>query len=160
MKTHPNLKSLVNGVQTAEEMENMIGTALSYQDMFDHRTSPWEMHKWEQEDLQKLKIDLEKVDRLYHIKFQDDEVEQRDYELVARVEFAPKTWMFIELVAGCDYTGFDCRGGGEIYVSFDAQVFLKSVLNRDYSIHRIWQSMVEDDYEVGKKHVVEEIFVW
>ncbi|KAG7159204.1 hypothetical protein Hamer_G016595, partial [Homarus americanus] len=48
MKTHPNLKSLVNGVQTAEEMENMIGTALSYQDMFDHRTSPWEMHKWEQ----------------------------------------------------------------------------------------------------------------
>lgn len=162
MRTHPKFQSLVRDVQTADEMDVMIGLALSYQEMFDRRTSPWEMHMWDQDDLQNFKVDLEKVDRLYHIKFEDDELEQRNFELVVRLEHEPKTWIFVELVAGCDFTGFECRGGGEIYLSFDPKVFLKSVLNWDYNIQSIWRSMMDDGYQVGEplEHELLPVCLW
>lgn len=39
-------------------------------------------------------------------------------------------------------------GGGEIYISLDAQVFLKSVLDQKYDIQKIWRAMVDDGYNV------------
>ncbi|XP_069972496.1 uncharacterized protein [Penaeus vannamei] len=147
MNTHPHFKSIVETVNSAEEIDDLIGEALTYQDMLDKRTSPWEMHCWSQEELQNFRIKLSNVDRLYHIHFFDDHLEERKFVLVARILYKERH-VFVQLIAGCDFTGFHCRGGGEIYISLDAQVFLKSVLDQKYDIQKIWRAMVDDGYNV------------
>lgn len=42
------MQSLVTTVQSADAMDNMVGLALAYQEILDCRTSPWEMHLWDQ----------------------------------------------------------------------------------------------------------------
>ncbi|XP_042893996.1 uncharacterized protein LOC122267876 isoform X2 [Penaeus japonicus] len=161
MHTHPHFKSLVEAVNSAQEIDDLVGEALTYQALIDKRTSPWEMKCWNHEELQNFRIKLENVDRLYHIHFFDDQLEQREFELVVRM-LHNKTHIFVQLSAGCDYTGFDCRGGGEIYISKDPQVFLKSVLEQDYDIQKIWRSMIDDGYDVEQptEHDLKPMKLW
>ncbi|XP_068206570.1 uncharacterized protein [Palaemon carinicauda] len=118
-----------------------------YQYMFERRTTPWEMTEWDYDDLQTFKIDLEEIDRLYHVYFSDDGTSGQDYQLIGRVEHKGQP-LYVELVASCDYTGFDCRGGGVIFVSRDANLFMRLVLTSDCKKDLIYQSLEEDGIEV------------
>lgn len=141
--SHPDFRSIVKGIYTADDIDDLVGVALIYQNMFDRRTSPWEIAEWQENELENFCIESCNVDRLYHIYHFDDDVSGREYELLARLDYHGRS-IYVKLCAGCDYTGFDCQGGGEIYLSFDAQVFLKSIVNNDQNPRGIWESMVED----------------
>nr|BDT62727.1 MAG: hypothetical protein [Metapenaeus ensis nimavirus] len=140
-------KSLIPSVRTWMDIEEMVGDALFYQYMFDKRTSPWEMAEWPDGQLEKFKVESEAVERLYYIYSYDDGVSGQEYSLVVRVIYRDKP-VYAYLSASCDFTGFECEGGGEIYISLDAQIFLKSIINSDFNPHDIWASMVEDGLKV------------
>ncbi|KAG7157949.1 hypothetical protein Hamer_G026506 [Homarus americanus] len=118
-------------ITSADDIHELIGTALEYQYMLDKRTSPWEMCEWKDEELENFKINLEAVDRLYYIYHSDEGVSRQDFEFVGRMVYNDRL-IYIQMDAGCDYTGFDCAGGGEIYITFDAQIFLKSIITDKY----------------------------
>ena len=141
--THHDFKTVVNGVKDACDMEQYVGYALVHQYSFKKKTTPWEMH----DDLQKFKIDLEKVDRLYYIYHTEDAGDQ-EFSMVARMDYKGQK-LYFELDANCDYTGFSGIGGGFIFVSSDANVFMKVVLKSNFNIDCIYQSLSDDgiDFE-------------
>lgn len=145
--THYNFKSVLPEVTCAEDMEDLIGTAICYQYMFEKRTSPWERCEWSEGELEAFEIDLEAVDRLYYIYHCDDGVSGRDFEFIGRMEYKHR-YVYIKMSAGCDFTGFDCQGGGKIFLTFDARIFLKSAMEQHYQPHLIWESMVQDGLDV------------
>lgn len=147
METHRNFKSIIPSVTSAEDMSEFIGLALSYQYMFDRRTSPWEMEHFEDNELEKFEIDLEKVDRLYYIYAYDDEAFGTKYEILARLDCQGKS-AYVNLVASCDFTGFECQGGGYIYISFNANVFTKIMLNDHHKRDLIYNSLANDGVNV------------
>ena len=130
MKTHPDFQSADPEIKNANDMDDNLCEALMYQYMFEKRTNPWEMSRFDYDELQKFEIDLEKVDRLYHIYHNSDEC-GRQFELIARME-----QFYVELSANCDYTGFDCQGEGVIFISTDPLVFMKTILTGTRSVNK------------------------
>jgi len=122
VQTHPAFRSVISTIRNADDIEEAIGEALLYQHMFEKRTSPWEMQTWDYEDLQNFTIKLKRIDRLYYIYNFDDDVSSRSYEIIVRMSYK-KEKVFVHMTAGCDFTGFDCQGGGEIYITKSAYPF-------------------------------------
>ena len=146
-KTHANFQTVDPNVPDAKTMDKYLGGALLYQFMFDKRTTPWENDMWDKEELDSFKIDLEKVDRLYYIEH-NKRSEGQDFTLVARMEQGTKH-IYVEMTASCDYTGFECQGGGVIFVSTNANLFMKIVLMNEYDNNDlIIQSLKNDGIEV------------
>ena len=112
MTTH--FKSYVPGVTNADEISDLVGHALHYQDTFERKPLlPWEMRHG---DWRELEIDLGRVDRLYQIESERDVFGGCLYSMLVRMEYED-TRVFVELSASCDYSGFECQGGGEIYLT-------------------------------------------
>ena len=149
LKTHPDFKSVISSVVNAEDMDDHLFEALSYQYMFDRRTTPWEMQHWDYKDLQAFKIDLEQVDRLYHIKFFEN-AGDREFEMIGRMQYKGEP-LYVELNAGCDNTGFDCQGMGNIFISRDANLFMKLVLRSNNEKDLIYKSLADDGIEVEEE---------
>ena len=151
IKTHPDFKSIIPSVQNAKKMNDYLSYALLYQDMFERRTTPWEMNQWDYYDLQAVEIDLERVDRLYHINFVDDCGDRR-FEMIGRMQYKEESF-YVQLFAGCDNTGFDCRGGGNIFISRDANLFMKQLYNFRSKIDKdlIYKSLADDGIEVEEE---------
>lgn len=147
LDTHPAFRSVVSTVKNADDIEELIGEALMYQHMFEKRTSPWEMHTWDYDELQSFVVDLKKVDRLYYIFSFDDEVSSRSYEILVRMDHNNEQ-VFVQLSAGCDFTGFDCQGGGEIYITKSPNILLKSIISENHNPSLIYRSLLEDGYRV------------
>ncbi|XP_066944386.1 uncharacterized protein [Macrobrachium rosenbergii] len=150
LKTHPDFKSVDPAVTDADTMDENMWTALAYQYMFDRRTTPWEMAQWDHDELQSFKVDLEKVDRLYYIYFHDDESFGQEYAMIARMDHKGLP-LYVELSASCDYTGFDCQGQGVIFVSRDANLFMKLCITRECNRDLIYQSLEEDGIQVEEQ---------
>lgn len=119
-------KSYVSSVKTLDDLLECMEPALSYQFLFERKTSPWEMSCWNQNELQNFKVEAEKVDRVYYVKCTEDDYGS-DFYLLCRMKYADKH-VFVEFAAGCDYTGFDCQGGGDIYITFDPSNFYNEAL--------------------------------
>ncbi|XP_047474776.1 uncharacterized protein LOC125029071 [Penaeus chinensis] len=149
MNTHRNFKSIIPSITSAEDISEFIGPALSYQYMFDRRTSPWEMEHFEDGELEKFEMDLEKVDRLYYIYAYDD-VFGSKYEILARLDYKGKS-AYVNLVASCDFTGFECQGGGYIYISFNTNVFTKIMLDDHHKRDLIYNSLASDGVNVEEQ---------
>lgn len=62
-----SFKSLVDGVTLLSHIEDKMQPALSYQYMFEKKTSPWEMSQWDQDELQQFTVKVTDIDRLYYI---------------------------------------------------------------------------------------------
>lgn len=139
-----HFKSLVNHVQSREDISDDVGYALSNQYMFDRRTSPWELAEWDKDELQNFNIQVEKIDRLYSIKHEDDGISDRSYYLLARMEYKKDDFVFVELAASCDFTGFDCRGGGNIFVTKHVSLFTKVINLPPDVMTSIYQSLRDD----------------
>lgn len=134
MLTHCNFRSLVPDVTCAEDILARVGMALNTQHMLERKTSPWEAELWAEDELDSFYIDVESVDRLYHIHHDDfgeddDEASGDDFELVVRVEYK-QHHLFVELRAGCRFTDSEYRGGGDIFVSFNANLFTKTIMTK------------------------------
>ncbi|KAK4311888.1 hypothetical protein Pmani_016636 [Petrolisthes manimaculis] len=137
-------------------MRERVGLAIDCQHMFDRKTSPWEANLWKEDELDSFYLNLESVDRLYHINHEDgDEFSGDDFELVVRVEYK-KHHLFVELSAGCRFTDFECRGGGDIFVSFNANLFTRTIMTKVPSEERLYESLMEDGHLVEGKRVEEE----
>lgn len=143
LATHRDFQTLVHGVQDAETMNILVGRAICHQYLFDRRTSPREVSLWEPGELQEFNIDLEKVDRLYHIHNNDDDI----FELVARVEYMDR-YLFVELSGSCYFTCFECRGGGQIYVTYSGSLFTKIITTNMQQEELFYQSLAQDGYQV------------
>ena len=132
---------------------DILGEALHYQYMFTHQT-PMEMDYDELEE-DNIEIDLEKVDRVYHIKFSDYcGVGERDFEFIGWMQYGKEEEkpLYVEMIASCDLMGFQSYGGGHIYVSRDADLFMDMVLNEEkHDIYSIYQSLAEDGIRAEKK---------
>ena len=148
--THPDFRSLDPTVKDAETMDDYLGEALFYQHMFDKRTTPWEVQQWDYEALQKFEVNLEKVDRLYYIHY--ERKDGKDFQMIARMEYEDRSF-YVELNAGCDYTGFECQGRGVIFISTDANMFMKLVLTEqeDFNKDAIYESLREDSIYVEEE---------
>ena len=141
--THPDLKSVDPNIRDADDILEYIYGALEYQWMFDTRTTPWERDQWDDKELQNFKIMVEYIDRIYHIWFYDDGVTGQEFRLIARMDYGGQH-LYVEMNANCDFTGFDCQGQGNFYVSRDANLFMKTVLNKACKSHLIYKSLQED----------------
>ena len=104
------------------------------------------MALWNEEELHNFKVDVEKIRRVYYVKCKNDDFGS-DFYLLMQMEYMGRN-AFVELSAGCDFTGFDCQGGGDIYITFNPNTFisvaLDSIDNKDFFI----QSLKEDGYHV------------
>ena len=149
IKTHPNFKSVISSVVNAEKMNDYLWYALSYQDTFERRTTPWEMNQWNYDDLQAIEIDLERVDRLYHIKI-SEESGDRIFEMIGRMQYNEEI-LYVKLYAGCDSSGFSCHGGGNIFISRDPNLFMKQPFESKIDKYLIYKSLADDGIEVEEE---------
>nr|BDV50165.1 MAG: hypothetical protein [Chiromantes dehaani nimavirus] len=139
LATHRDFQSLVPGVSDVESMDTVVGIAICHQYLFDRRTSPTEASLWASGELWKFTIRLECVDRLYDIQRKDD-----DFELVARVEHKGRS-LFVELYCMCYFENYECKGGGQIYVSYCASLFTKVIDTKQASFYEF---LAQDGYLV------------
>lgn len=143
------MKSFVASVKTYDDLLECMEPALTYQFMFERKTSPWEMCEWKESELQNFKVEAEKIDRVYFAHCTEDECGSNFYVL-CRMKYTDKH-VFVEFAAGCDYTGFDCQGGGEIYITFNANNFFSQALqNLDDTddTNLLLHGLQEDGYNV------------
>ena len=118
-----------------------MGEALQYQSIYEKRTSPWEREKWK--ELDEFTIDEKLVDRVYYLRHTDD-VGDREFDLVGRMEYNNNQKVYFILRAGCDFTGCNCQGGGSVFVTLDPQQLLHSLLPH-HMPNDIWEFMVQED---------------
>ena len=145
-----HFKSVDPAVIDTTTIEDYLWEPLDFQYMFDRRTTPWEIQQWDHDELQSFKIDVGKIDRLYHIHTTDINESDREYELIARLQYKGQP-LYVELNASCDFTGFDCQGGGAIFVSRNASLFMRLVLTSGNKKDLIYESLAEDGIEVEEQ---------
>lgn len=145
--THKNFKSLVKHVEVADDISEYVGIALHHQHSYSRRTTPWEMALWDQDELHAFTIDIIEIDRVYAISNSED-VSGNEFHLIARIEHKNQL-LFVELTARCNYTGFDCYGGGMIFITTNPNLFAKvlSIQNQTESA-RIYKSLRDDGYYI------------
>ena len=138
-----NFKSIDPNVTCCDEIDDYIGYALCYQDMFDRRTTPWEKIMWDDDELNNIKIDPKAIDRLYYIYHFDDQCTGQNFNMAGRMVYNGQP-LYVELSASCDFTGFDCQGHGVIFVSTDANLFMKLVMTEKFQKDAICESLAHD----------------
>ena len=104
----------------------------------------------EKGELKLYKLNVMKIDRVYYTYGHDGlGIGCLDYKLLGRMRYGFRMSYFA-LEASCDSTrfGLNCQGKGYIYVTFDPQIFLKSIVKPDQDPHKIWTLMQEDGLKV------------
>nr|BDV50228.1 MAG: hypothetical protein [Chiromantes dehaani nimavirus] len=142
---HRGFKSLVPGFSYAEAMNRVVKKAICYQHLFDRKTSPTEVSLWASGVLEnEFSINLECVDRLYHIHEKGNNM-----ELVVRMEHKGRP-LFVELNCKCyfDFVRGMYRGGGLIYVSYSASLFTKVIATKLRNEALFYESLAQDGYLV------------
>ncbi|MPC76507.1 hypothetical protein E2C01_070923 [Portunus trituberculatus] len=141
-----SFKSFIPDVKTASDVSEYMEPALSHQYLFERKTSPWEMASWDEEDLHNFEVDVEKISSVYYVKCNDDDFGS-DFFLLTRMKYMDRH-AFVMLSAGCDYTGFDCQGGGDIYVTFNPDTFIRVALETVDDEDFLLQSLREDGFHL------------
>ena len=77
-------KSLVPEVSSNENIEDLIGYALAYQEYFERDVSPYDEETFENDDVCNFVIESEKIDRVYYI-YSYEEMYDNRYELYCRM---------------------------------------------------------------------------
>lgn len=148
--TNTNFKSLIPDVTNVQGIIDRVDRAICNLHFFDRKTSPSENNLWKEGELATFDIILKDIDRLYHInpipRYEDAE-SYDEFELMVRVEHRGRP-LFVELVGGGFFSGFDYTGGGSIFVSFDPNIFTKTIQTRVVNSKSIYTSLLNDGYEV------------
>ena len=142
MDSNLDFKSCDPNFQHANTFLAYIEHAFENQCHFDKNTTPCEMNYWNYEDLQAFEIDVDKIDRMYHVY----EENHWDYEFIIRMQFDGKP-LYVELFGW----GFQWLAVGHIYLSRNVDMFMKCVLGsnpyRDtskYNVKAIYELLKED----------------
>nr|BDT63581.1 MAG: hypothetical protein [Pasiphaea japonica whispovirus] len=123
--------------------------AIENQHMFNKRTTPLEKSTWGEQELKKFRFDVKSINRVYFIYHFDDGVSGHKFEMVARMLYKGEH-VYVQLKASCDFTGFDCEGHGVMFVSKDANLFIKLILTDKHPKGLIYQSLTEDGIEIDQ----------
>ncbi|CAL4150038.1 unnamed protein product, partial [Meganyctiphanes norvegica] len=140
-------KSYIPEINTQQDIDNDLGYALNYQYMFEKRTSPWEMKDWDQDELNAFVIEVENIDRLYHMVADDVDPNVRSWEICCRMDYNGEKY-FVEMYSSCDYTGFDCQGGGLVSITKLPDFFLNNIVNIGQISDRVYKALLDDGYRV------------
>ena len=145
-----DFKSCDPNVQHANTILDYVEDALDAQHSFRKNTTPCEINHWDYEDLQSFKVDVDKIDRLYHIFYHAEYHWETDFELIVRMQYDKKP-LYVELIGNCcEINGFNHDGVGHIFVSRDVDIFMKCVLRNSlyerskYNIKAIYELLKED----------------
>ncbi|KAK4287143.1 hypothetical protein Pmani_039778 [Petrolisthes manimaculis] len=123
-------------------MDDCMWPSLNYQVMFVRKTSPWERSEWDDEELSDFTLELEEVDRLYYIHENQSSDDNDYFHILARVcrggggetkkeekkkeKKESHQYLFVELSASCDNTGFEVSRLGRHFRDQKCQYFLPS----------------------------------
>ena len=150
MDSNLDFKSCYSNIQHANTILDYVEDALDSQDLFDKNTTPYEKNDFDFEELQSFKIDVDKIDRLYHINYEPIYRFQTNYELIVRMQYDAKP-LYVELFGNCcEIHGFRWDGVGHIFISRNADIFMKCVLrirkyeSSKYNIKAIYESLKND----------------
>ena len=141
--TTNSFKSVVSNILNTKQIYAYMGYTLYYQNKFKRRTTPREYSYFNYEEFNKFKINYGDIDRLYHISHFES-VCGEDFEMIARMEYKGEK-LYIELLAGCKFTSFNCYVYGTIFVSKYANLFMKIINKGNMSL--IHKSLTEDGIE-------------
>lgn len=122
-ETHPNFKSFVECINTATAIRSEIAGALFYQSIFQKKTTRMEKKNWHINKLQKIKINVNQIDRLYNINFIRNKIGSK-YTLLARMNYKNK-FLYLKLLASCKYVEYECHPKGIIMISENVFFFVK-----------------------------------
>ena len=141
IQTHPNFKSVVANVQDAGTIDEYVEYAIDNQEKFYKKMPPWEIKDIGGRDkLQKFKIDLEKIDRLYYINYKDED--EPEYDLITTMQYENNNPIYVEMLAKYPRS-YDIEGS--IYISQHVNSFMKLVLSDNrYDKTLIYKSLRED----------------
>lgn len=132
IQTHPKFESSVPFIKTPQDIKYKINEALNFQHTFERTTTDSEISSWDYEELQKIIINVDKIDRLYDIVYDEngDDNNLYKFELVARMKEG-ESLLYVNLDAYCNYhLGFnnDDDSYGIITVSKYPKLFVKSII--------------------------------
>nr|BDT62962.1 MAG: hypothetical protein [Trachysalambria curvirostris majanivirus] len=155
MATKFDFKSLYPTVMHSGDIYELFLGILRYTYLFTKVTSCFENKMWKKNELNCFKLQYEDIDRVYLANIEEDyDFDIIRYKLAARQIYNEKP-LYILLTAKCKYGIFNnkypYKDWGYIYVSFDAQYFLSSILYPNgYYEDKIYMSMKEDGFAVKK----------
>lgn len=142
LHTHPNFRSCCPNIIDATDMQNLIGSALEFQHMFNRNILPSEEGKWTGTTKQDFKIQLSCISRLYYINYFEDEFHYH-FELVARMEYEKRD-MYVHFVANFCHEPLIHFCLGSMFWGEDANLFMKVILTDEMPKILIYQSLRDD----------------
>lgn len=143
---HDEYKSFIENI-IWEDIENHLYLPLTYQFLFDKKTSPMEQKEWNEEMLEAFFIDTSQIDRLYHLCWNDAIPNFRRWELSCRMKYKNE-FFFICMYSSCMFIGPDAEGYGFIGFTKNPKFFLEHMITMDQDIDKIYQALKDDDYDV------------
>ena len=143
IKTHPNFKSFVESVVDATGIYDKIGERM-YDDMDDlERKVLKPCGESEEKNLKSIKIDLEKIDRLYYIDREDDEDDgEINVFLTARMRYGAGEGNYIYIDLAGSHSIYYQASCGDIAITRDAELFLKFIHELQETI--VYRSLIDD----------------
>ena len=153
-------KSYFPDINTREEMIEKIGDALIHQQAFDKRTSPWETNDWSHTELKDFQINVECIDRLYHLSTETGIITDFDWDLYCRIDHHG-TKYFTHMHASCDYyphctsipphcSGFYVLDVGRITITKLPDFFLNNIISNHQNLDQIYLALLDDNYAIDK----------
>ena len=147
-----HFKSLVESVDSTDDIYELTVATFECQHLFDKSVSPLEQHEWDDDQLADFHIDHEQIDRLYYYKQSWADTTVTTYKLLVRMEYSADMYKraYISVSCNMDASINDVEPSirGDIYVTFDPQIFLHSAVLSDQGPHEIWKFMREDGLDV------------
>ena len=128
------------------QREHIVGFSIEkytdFQHSFHKNTTPFETNNWDFEELQSFKVDVNKIDRLYHLHYVSSFLYD-DWEVIVRMQYNDEP-LYVQIFGNC------WDGVGHIFVSRDVDVFMKCVLrstkykDSQYDYKAIYELLKED----------------
>ena len=144
MKTLDNFKSAHPGVKNVDDVFKHVGDALEKHTTFSKKKTPYDKDL----NLDSFQIDLEKVDRVYHI-CHIMTTEDEAFDLIVRQEWEGKLF-YVEMRASRDPGDSDFADTFTyIFVSADPNLFINIVFESGHhDVGPIYKSFEEDGVQV------------
>lgn len=123
-RTHRDFQSVFHkNITNSNDIYEKVKEALDYQNIFERATFPSENHLWKNDDLSRVRVTLEKLDRLYLMR------SDYNYNIMCRMDYYmenEKKWTKIYLQMMCWIKEDWVKGF--IFVSFDPKLLLEVTL--------------------------------
>ena len=130
-----------------DDIVNRLFLPLTYQYLFQKKTSPMETKEWNKEGLSFFTIITNEIDRVYHFSMENTVPSYRRWELACRMKHDGQHY-FITMYANCLFNGPDADGYGFICFTKHPQFFLKHMVTMDLDHDKIYKALKDDRYDV------------